>query len=84
MTTAKLFMNGKSQAVRLPKDYRFIGSEVGIKKVGEVVLLYPLDSALENFLKSPPASDDFGDAILEARREDALRLGEVSFDEIPD
>ena len=40
MKTAKLFANGQSQAVRLPKEYRFTGDEVGITKIGEVVLLY--------------------------------------------
>jgi len=39
METAKLFINGRSQAVRLPKAYRFEGSEVYIKKVAGGVLL---------------------------------------------
>ena len=76
METAKLFINGQSQAVRLPKEYRFSGNEVGIKKVGEIVLLYSLDSALDAFLKSPPVSDDFGDVILEARKEDCHQTRE--------
>ena len=41
MDTAKLFANGKSQAVRLPKIYRFEGNEVFIKKTSEGVLLIP-------------------------------------------
>lgn len=41
METAKLFMNGRSQAVRLPKGFRFEGEEVFIKKVGEAVVLLP-------------------------------------------
>ncbi len=41
METAKLFINGKSQAVRLPKAYRFKGDEVMIAKVGDAVVLYP-------------------------------------------
>ena len=41
METAKLFKNGKSQAVRLPKTYRFKGDEVMITKVGDAVILYP-------------------------------------------
>ena len=40
---AKLFLNGRSQAVRLPKEYRFEGKEVGIGRVGSAVILYPLD-----------------------------------------
>jgi antitoxin VapB len=35
MQTAKLFQNGESQAVRLPKSFRFEGTEVTIKQVGE-------------------------------------------------
>lgn len=41
MDTAKLFRNGKSQAVRLPKAFRFEGEEVYIKKVPGGVLLWP-------------------------------------------
>jgi antitoxin VapB len=41
MQTAKIFMNGKSQAVRLPKEFRFDGDEVVIKKVGDAVMLFP-------------------------------------------
>jgi len=40
--TAKLFMNGHSQAVRLPKEFRFDGNEVEIRQVGESVVLTPL------------------------------------------
>jgi len=68
MDTAKLFLNGKSQAVRLPKNYRFIGNEVSIKKIGEVVLLYPTGDKWERFLRTEPVSDDFGTAITEARQ----------------
>ena len=40
MQMAKLFKNGSSQAVRLPKEFRFEGDEVCIKRVGSVVVLY--------------------------------------------
>ena len=39
--TAKLFQNGHSQALRLPKEFRFAGKQVFIKKMGEMVLLIP-------------------------------------------
>jgi antitoxin VapB len=39
---AKLFMHGRSQAVRLPKEFRFEGSEVRVSKVGDKVILEPL------------------------------------------
>jgi antitoxin VapB len=41
MDTAKLFVNGRSQALRLPKAYRFEGKEVYIKKVSQGILLIP-------------------------------------------
>ncbi len=41
MTTAKLFQHGGSQAVRLPKAFRFEGNEVVIEKRGEEVVLKP-------------------------------------------
>lgn len=50
METAKLFANGKSQAVRLPKDYRFMCDEVFIKKVGEAVMLFPKEKSWQTFL----------------------------------
>lgn len=46
MDTAKLFINGKSQAVRLPKSYRFEGKEVYVKKVSGGVLLLPKDQSI--------------------------------------
>ncbi|MDW7658084.1 MAG: type II toxin-antitoxin system VapB family antitoxin [Bacillota bacterium] len=60
METAKLFANGQSQAVRLPKEYRFLGSEVYIQKVGHVVMLFPKDHAWETFLNGLNSfTDDF-------------------------
>lgn len=43
MDTARLFQSGRSQAVRLPKEYRFSGTEVVVKHFGNGVLLLPLD-----------------------------------------
>lgn len=42
MATAKLFKTGRSQAVRLPKEFRFEGKEVRIRRVGLGVLLEPM------------------------------------------
>ena len=44
--TAKLFMHGRSQAVRLPKEFRFEGTEVRVSKVGDKVMLEPMKSRL--------------------------------------
>jgi antitoxin VapB len=51
--TAKLFMNGRSQAVRLPSEFRFEGEEVNIRKdpaTGEVVLS-PKPKSLDRFFR---------------------------------
>lgn len=41
MDTAKIFENGKSQAVRLPKKFRFSGDEVYVQRSGQAVVLLP-------------------------------------------
>ena len=46
MDTAKLFVNGRSQALRLPKAYRFEGKEVYIKKIAQGVLLIPKNESV--------------------------------------
>lgn len=45
MTTAKIFQHGGSQAVRLPKAFRFDGTEVLIEKRGDEVVLKPVPAA---------------------------------------
>lgn len=60
MMTAKLFENGRSQAVRLPKECRFSGDEVAINKVGDIVILMPQENKWSGFLSSFELfSDDF-------------------------
>ncbi|TDM08083.1 MAG: AbrB/MazE/SpoVT family DNA-binding domain-containing protein [Ideonella sp. MAG2] len=43
MDIARIFQSGRSQAVRLPKEYRFEGTEVAVKHFGNGVLLLPLN-----------------------------------------
>ncbi len=50
METAKLFQNGQSQAVRLPKSFRFEGTEVIIKRAGEGVLLLPIKHSAKQLI----------------------------------
>ncbi|MCW7496811.1 AbrB/MazE/SpoVT family DNA-binding domain-containing protein [Leptospira levettii] len=52
MNRAKLFKNGDSQAVRLPKEFRFKGKEVFIRKDGNSVIISPIDDSVERFWKS--------------------------------
>jgi antitoxin VapB len=60
MQTAKLFQNGRSQAVRLPKEYQFSGDDVFIQRHGDAVLLIPHEKAWEVFLEGLNGfSDDF-------------------------
>ena len=47
--TAKIFMHGRSQAVRLPKEYRFEGEEVRVSKLGDKVILEPLQKPAFNY-----------------------------------
>lgn len=59
LETAKLFQTGRSQAVRLPKAYRFEGDEVIIKRVGDGVLLLPRNNGWKNLLSSLEKFDGF-------------------------
>ncbi len=60
MMTAKIFENGRSQAVRLPKECRFSGEQVAVNKIGDVVILMPKDNKWAGFLSSLNLfSDDF-------------------------
>jgi antitoxin VapB len=60
MQTAKLFKNGQSQAVRLPKEFRFEGDEVLIKREGEAVILLPCGKYdWQAFFDRLNVSDDF-------------------------
>ena len=52
MMTAKLFENGRSQAVRLPKECRFSGDEVSVSKVGDAVILLQKNNRWSGFLTS--------------------------------
>ncbi len=52
MKTAKLFQNGQSQAVRLPKEFRFEGDEVLIKRVGSAVVLLPKKGGWDSLVAS--------------------------------
>jgi antitoxin VapB len=63
--TAKLFRNGRSQAVRLPREFRFDGDEVRIRQVAEGVLLEPIVSDTRKWFE---ALDRFkGEAFLKKR-----------------
>lgn len=63
--TAKVFMNGRSQAVRLPQEFRFTSDEVAIRREGSNLVLSPLYETWEDFLASGPGfTPDFVEAVL--------------------
>lgn len=64
MQTAKIFTNGRSQAVRLPKEYRFSGDDVFINKIGKMVILIPKDDPWASLIKS---LDQFTDDFMNER-----------------
>lgn len=58
--TAKLFQNGRSQAVRLPAEFRFEGREVYIERAGDAVILRPKPAGWDDFFAAQSATpDDF-------------------------
>jgi antitoxin VapB len=60
MKTAKLFQNGQSQAVRLPKEFRFEDDHVFVKKSGNIVVLIPAKNSWDTLIQSlDKFSDDF-------------------------
>ena len=52
MNTAKVFRNGRSQAVRLPKEFQFDTDEVYVNKVGDMVVLFPRDKGWDLLAQS--------------------------------
>ena len=66
MKTAKIFENGRSQAVRLPKECRFDTNEVAINRIGDIVLLMPISNKWISFMQ---AIDMFSDDLMQERDE---------------
>lgn len=60
MLASKVFENGRSQVVRLPKEYRFHCDEVMVNKIGDLVILLPKNSKWDSFITAIDMfSDDF-------------------------
>lgn len=71
MQTAKLFLNGQSQAVRLPKEFRFEGEKVFIKRMGKVVILLPLQDPWSSLFNSlGKFSEDFMETREQPKQQD--------------
>jgi antitoxin VapB len=64
--TARIFMNNRSQAVRLPKEFQFADSEVFIRKHGDEVILSPHPEDWSAYLQpGPVASEEFMEGICD-------------------
>ncbi len=70
MVTAKLFKSGRSQAVRLPKEFRFEGTEVLVTRLGAAVVLLPKNHDWAVMFGS---LDGFSDDFLEERIQPVLQ-----------
>ncbi|HEX3992190.1 MAG TPA: type II toxin-antitoxin system VapB family antitoxin, partial [Acetobacteraceae bacterium] len=69
MATAKVFWSGRSQAVRLPKEFRVEGDEVRIRREGRSIILEPLQNDwawLDTLVRETAASGCFNDEFLKA------------------
>ena len=74
MKTAKIFMNGRSQAVRLPKECRFNSDEVWVQKQGDKVILSATEPGWDEFFDLKPVFDedflsDRGDLLPQDRND---------------
>ena len=76
MDTAKIFINGQSQAVRLPKAYRLKGKEAFITKIGDAIVLLPKKGKWDLLLSS---LDKFSDDFMAERIQPALENREELF-----
>ena len=75
MMTAKVFENGRSQAVRLPKECRFSSDEVMVNKIGDIVILLPKQNKWDSFMRAIDMfSDDF---MAEGRAKDMVQEREA-------
>ena len=70
MKTAKIFSNGRSQAVRLPKEYRMPGKDVYVRKLDQLIVLLPKKNPWGSLVKS---LDRFSADFMSQRNEPPLQ-----------
>jgi len=75
-TTARLFTNGRSQAVRLPREFRFEGDRVLVRRVGRGVLMEPMFSGISEWFAE---LDRFGSEpfMPDGRRQPAFPVRDI-------
>lgn len=76
MKTAKLFQNGQSQAVRLPKEFQFEGKVVFVKKVGNALIILPTQNSWESLFDS---LHKFSEDFMSSREQPQQQEREDSF-----
>jgi len=74
MDAAKIFTTGRSQAVRLPKEYRFLTESVFVKRIDDMVILIPKDKVWDNFSKS---LEKFPENFMSERIQPAIEAREI-------
>ena len=81
-TTAKLFKNGRSQAVRLPREFRFEGDRVRLRRAGRGVLVEPMLTDVSEWFAELDrlASEAF---MTEERQQPPAPRRDVFHDDVP-
>ena len=75
MMTAKVLKNGRSQAIRLPKECQFSSDEVVVNKIGDIVILLPKENKWDSFMRAVDMfSDDF---MVDGRATDIVQEHEA-------
>lgn len=77
MDTAKLFQNGKSLAVRLPKQFRLEGDQVYIKRMGQAIVLLPYNEPWQTLIES---LDLFSEDFMQERTQLPMQTREDVFE----
>lgn len=77
MQTAKVFPNGRSQAVRLPKEFRFDSDEVYVTRLGSAVVLLPKTASWDVLFDS---LDGFSEDFMDDRAQPAQEVRDSPFD----
>ncbi len=73
MNTAKIFINGRSQAIRLPKEYRFKDDEVYINKIDDIVIIMPKNKKMASLMT---IINKFTDDFMDERNQPAVQVRE--------
>lgn len=70
MNTARIFKNGRSQAVRLPKDFRLEGNQATITRLGDAIVLQPIRTSWLDVYYAMSAIPDFMETRIDPAPEE--------------